>query len=53
MVDAWEFPESLWESIDEDVYLPEQLFNVDELGLYWKRMPDWSYISEEEKLMTD
>ena len=53
MVDAWEFPESLWESIDEDVYLPEQLFNVDEPGLYWKRMPDWSYISEEEKLMTD
>lgn len=29
MVDAWEFPESLWESTDEGIYLPEQLFNVD------------------------
>lgn len=53
MVDAWEFPESLWESIDEGMYLPKKLFNVDELGLHWKRMPDWSYINEEEKLMTD
>ena len=24
MVDAWEFPESLWESIDEFAYLPKQ-----------------------------
>lgn len=23
MVDAWEFPESLWESIDEGMYLPK------------------------------
>ena len=24
---------------------------MDETGLYWKRMPDQSYISKEEKLM--
>ena len=24
---------------------------MDERGLYWKRMPDQSYISKEEKLM--
>ena len=24
---------------------------MDETGLYWKRMPDRSYISKEEKLM--
>ncbi|XP_068398055.1 tigger transposable element-derived protein 1-like [Eschrichtius robustus] len=38
-VAAWEFPEMLREIIDV-LYLPEQVFNVDETGLYWKRMPD-------------
>ena len=47
-VSAWEFPEMLWEIIDEGVYLPKPLFNVDETGLYWKQMPDQSYISKEE-----
>ena len=47
---AWEFPE-FREIIDEGTYLPEQVFSVDETGLYWKRMPDRSYISKEEKLM--
>ena len=50
-VAAREFPETLREIIDESVYLLEQVFNVDETGLYWKRMPDRSYISKEEKLM--
>ncbi|GLV40245.1 hypothetical protein CBL_07159 [Carabus blaptoides fortunei] len=30
-------------------YKPEQVFNVDETGLYWKRMPDRMYISKPEK----
>ena len=50
-VAAREFPEMLWEISDESAYLPQQVFNVDEIGLYWKRMPDRSYISKEEKLM--
>ena len=41
----------LQEIIDEGAYLPEQVFNVDETGMYWKRMTDRSYISKEEKLM--
>ena len=41
----------LREILDEGLYLPEQVFNVDETGLYWKRMPDRSYISKEEELM--
>ncbi|XP_044275311.1 tigger transposable element-derived protein 1-like [Varanus komodoensis] len=49
-VAAQEFPEMLREIIDEGAYLPEQVFNVDETELYWKRMPDRSYISKEEKL---
>ncbi|XP_069397046.1 tigger transposable element-derived protein 1-like [Delphinus delphis] len=39
-VAAQEFPEMLREILDEGLYLPEQVFNVDETGLYWKRMPD-------------
>lgn len=31
-------------------YLPKQVFDV-ETGLNWKRMPDWSYISKELKIM--
>ena len=49
---SWGGPRSvLSEIIDEGAYLPEQIFNVDEAGLYWKRMPDQSYIRKEEKLM--
>ena len=40
---AREFPEMLQEIIDEGTYLPKQVFNVDETGLYWKRMPGQSY----------
>ena len=43
MVAAREFPEMLQEIIDEGTYLPKQVFNVDETGLYWKRMPGQSY----------
>ena len=50
-VAAREFPEILWEIIDEGTYLTKQGFKVDETGLYWKRMPDRGYISKEEKLM--
>ena len=51
MVAAWEFPEMLREIINEGAYLPKQVFNVEETGLNWKRMPDRRYISKEEKLM--
>ena len=34
MVAAQEFPETLQEIINEGTYLPEQVFNVDEIGLY-------------------
>ena len=50
-VAAREFPEMFREIIDEGMYLPEQVFNVDETGLYWRRMPHQSYISKEENLM--
>ena len=48
---AQRFPEILQEISDEGEYLPEQVFNVNEKELYWKRIPVWSYFSKEEKLM--
>ena len=35
-----EFLEMLPEIIDEGMYLPKMVFNVDETGLYGKRMPN-------------
>ena len=40
---AREFPEMLQEINDEGIYLPKQVFNVDETGLDWKRMAGQSY----------
>ena len=48
---AKEFPQILAEIIEEGGYLPEQIFNVDETGLFWKRMPTKTYIFQEEKSM--
>lgn len=35
--------------IEEGEYTPQQVFNVDEIGLYWKRMPEGTFISVEKK----
>lgn len=42
-------PGSAEEVIREGEYTPQQVFNVDEIGLYWKRMPEGTFISVEEK----
>lgn len=44
-----EYPKMLKGIIPRGGYKPEQVFNVDETGLYWKRMPDRTYISKTEK----
>ena len=46
---ANEYPNTLKKIIERGGYLPEQDFNVDETGLYWKRMPDRTFISRNEK----
>ena len=48
---AHKFVDSLDELITDEGYLAEQIFNVDETGLYWKRMPECTYIQEEAKSM--
>ena len=35
--------------ISEKGYSPDQVFNGDETGLFWKRMPNRTWISKEEK----
>eukprot|EP00106_Octopus_bimaculoides_P004425 XP_014771867.1 PREDICTED: tigger transposable element-derived protein 1-like [Octopus bimaculoides] len=46
---AMEFPNALKKIIEENRFLPEQIFNVDETGLYWKKLTDRLFISKEEK----
>ncbi|XP_069815138.1 tigger transposable element-derived protein 1-like [Dendropsophus ebraccatus] len=46
---AREFPKALAQIIAEGDYCAQQLFNVDESGLFWKRLPNRTYISKEEK----
>ena len=40
---AESYPEQLKKLIEDKGYLPEQVFNADETGLYWKRMPKRTY----------
>ncbi|XP_071055115.1 tigger transposable element-derived protein 1-like [Onthophagus taurus] len=46
---AAKFPDEIRKLIEEKGYCPEQIFNADETGLYWKQMPTRTYISKNEK----
>ncbi|GFQ70547.1 tigger transposable element-derived protein 1 [Trichonephila clavata] len=37
------------EFIEAEEYRPQQIFNCDQTGLFWKRMPNHTYITEDEK----
>ncbi|XP_067125650.1 tigger transposable element-derived protein 1-like [Centruroides vittatus] len=39
------------ELIEAKAYILQQVFNCDETGLFWKRMPNSTYITAEEKTM--
>ncbi|XP_064085343.1 tigger transposable element-derived protein 1-like [Macrobrachium nipponense] len=41
------FVEEFDKLIVKEGYLPEQIFNVDETALFWKKMPKGTYISKE------
>ncbi|CAH2249429.1 tigger transposable element-derived 1-like [Pelobates cultripes] len=43
------FTASLKDVVDTGSYPPEIIFNVDETGLFWKRMPSRTFISREQK----
>jgi len=37
--------------IVEEKYLPEQIFNMDKTSLFWKRMPERTFVHKEAKSM--
>ena len=48
---AEEYLEILDKLTVEENYLPEQIFNMDETFLFWKRMPERTFIHKEAKSM--
>ena len=51
VVGAQKFSDSFETLVKQEGYIPEQIFNVDETGLQWKRMPNRTYIHQEAKQM--
>ncbi|XP_055682946.1 tigger transposable element-derived protein 1-like [Lutzomyia longipalpis] len=48
-VDAAEVcKDEIWNIVQEEGYSMEQIFNVDETALFWKKMPNRTYITEDE-----
>uniref|UniRef100_A0A3Q2YW47 HTH CENPB-type domain-containing protein n=1 Tax=Hippocampus comes TaxID=109280 RepID=A0A3Q2YW47_HIPCM len=43
------YKESFLKMVEEEGYVPHQVFNADETGLFWKKMPNRTFIREEEK----
>ncbi|XP_035230094.1 tigger transposable element-derived protein 1-like [Stegodyphus dumicola] len=48
-VAADKFRAELIQFITSEVFLPQQVFNCDETGLFWKKMAKRTYITQEEK----
>lgn len=46
---AQDYPPKLLKIIQEGGYTPDQVFNADETGLFWKRLPKRTYVSKTQK----
>ncbi|GFU77949.1 tigger transposable element-derived protein 1 [Trichonephila clavipes] len=44
------FPEELAKTIEDGDYSADQVFNADETGLYWKKLPNRTYIAKDEEI---
>jgi hypothetical protein len=49
VVAAENFPATFLSVIQEHGYLPQQVFNLDKMGLFWKCMPSRTFLSLQEK----
>ncbi|XP_035210630.1 tigger transposable element-derived protein 1-like [Stegodyphus dumicola] len=47
--EAEKFSINFQKCIKDEGYCPQQVFNADETGLFWKRMPSRTFITKEEK----
>ncbi|XP_066467614.1 tigger transposable element-derived protein 1 [Tiliqua scincoides] len=45
------FPAELEKVIEDGGYTKQQIFNVDETGLFWKKMPSRTFLAREERSM--
>lgn len=43
------YKESFLKMVEEEGYVSHQVFNADETGLFWKKMPNRTFITQEEK----
>ncbi|GBL95582.1 Tigger transposable element-derived protein 1, partial [Araneus ventricosus] len=48
---AEDYLKTFSELIEANGYIPQQVFYCDETGLFWKKMPNRTYITAEEKIM--
>ena len=46
---AEEFVQGFSDYVKTNGFIPQQVFHSDETGLFWKKMPRRTYITEEEK----
>ncbi|XP_054726261.1 tigger transposable element-derived protein 1-like [Anastrepha obliqua] len=46
---AKKFPEKLRKIIEDGGYTSDQVWNVDESGLFWKKMPSRTYVAKSQK----
>ncbi|XP_028654700.1 tigger transposable element-derived protein 1-like [Erpetoichthys calabaricus] len=48
---ANDFVTEFGEFVEAEGFVPQQVFNCDETGLFWKKTPNSTYISQEEKAL--